>query len=615
MLLEDTGINSSQALPVSNVCFAELDQGSYTFVDAMRLRAERQPYKVACTFLVDGETEEVSVTYGELDGQARAIAAKLQLLGADGQTALLLYPYGLEFIAAFLGCLYGGVIAIPAYPPLSPRQGRMITRITGIADDAKPAVALTTSAVKSKVETLFTQLSDARPMRFLATDTVAAYLSEDWDGSPADRDDTAFLQYTSGSTTTPKGVIVSHRNLIYNSSYIHHCFDTSPASRGMFWLPFYHDMGLIGGLLQTLYCGGSAVLMTPAAFLQSPVRWLQAVSRSRATISGGPNFAYDLCVQKITAEQKATLDLSSWALAFNGAEPINAATLERFADNFESCGFRRESFYPCYGLAEATLIVSGGLKASPPVYRSFRVSALKQNQVVEDAFGGEDVRTLVGCGRTVPEQKIVIADPESLTRCPAERIGEIWVSGASVAEGYWNRPEETEQTFSAHLADTGEGPFLRTGDLGFIHDGELFVTGRIKDLIIIDGANHYAQDIERTVEHCHAAIKPGSCAAFSVDLAGKEQLIIVAEVERRYYSRLQRQDASAPSRPDGEGGPLELGEVVEAIRTAVAEHHDLRAHDVLMLKAGGVAKTSSGKLQRHVCKAGYLAQSLDVFRG
>ncbi|HEV7683496.1 MAG TPA: fatty acyl-AMP ligase [Pyrinomonadaceae bacterium] len=600
-------------MPVSNVCFSELDQASYTFVDAMRLRAKQQPNKVACTFLVDGETEEVSLTYGELDRQARGVAAKLQLLETSGQTALLLYPYGLEFIAAFLGCLYGGVVALPAYPPLSPRQGRVITRITGIMEDAKPTVALTTSAVKNKVETLFTQISNTRPMRFLATDKVAAYLAEDWDGSPANRDATAFLQYTSGSTTTPKGVMVSHRNLIQNSSYIHHCFNTSPASRGMFWLPFYHDMGLIGGLLQTLYCGGSAVLMTPAAFLQCPFRWLQAISRAKATISGGPNFAYDLCVQKISAEQKLSLDLSSWELAFNGAEPINAETLERFAKNFESCGFRRESFYPCYGLAEATLIVSGGLKSSPPTYRSFQVSALKENQVVEDNAGSEGVSALVGCGQTVPEQTIVIADPETLVRCPADRIGEIWVSGSSVAQGYWNRPDETKQTFSAYLADTEEGPFLRTGDLGFIYDGELFVTGRIKDLIIVDGSNHYAQDLERTVEHCHAAIKQGSCAAFSLDVAGSEQLVIVAEMERRYYSRFQRQNKTTHADGD-QPGALDVGEVVEAIRTAVAEQHDLRAHDVLILKSGGVAKTSSGKLQRHVCKSGYLAQSLDLFQ-
>ena len=339
--------------------------------------------------------------------------------------------------------------------------------------------------------------------------------------------------------------------------------------------------------------------MSPMVFLQRPLRWLQAISRFHATCSGAPNFAYDLCVRKITPEQRATLDLSSWDLAFTCAEPVRYETLERFAATFASCGFRREAFYPCYGLAEATLFSSGGMKAAPPVTFTLQRAALERHQVVAAPERGEGTQTLVGNGKTLGDQKMVIVDPESQTKCLPNEVGEIWISGKSVAQGYWNRPEDTNRTFRAYLSDTGEGPFLRTGDLGFLKDGEVFITGRIKDLIIIDGYNYYPQDIELTVEQSHTSLLPNCCAAFSVDVGSEERLVIVAEVELRQL----RHDQS-----------IDVETIVQSIRRTVAKYHDLGVYAVLLLKPGTLPKTSSGKIQRHVCRDNFLSGSLDVIK-
>lgn len=443
-------------------------------------------------------------------------------------------------------------------------------------------------------------------------------------------DTLAFLQYTSGSTGTPKGVMLTHSNLLHNSALIHRCFEHTPHSQGVIWLPPYHDMGLIGGILQPLYGGFPVTLMSPLVFLQRPFVWLQTISQTRATTSGVPNFAYDFCVRKITPEQRAILDLSSWEVAFCGAEPVRADTLDRFTVTFKSCGFRREAFYLCYGLAEATLMVSGGLKAALPTIYTVQGPALKRNRVVMASAEDADVWKLIGCGQSPPDQKVVIVDPESLIQCPPAQVGEIWISGPGVASGYWNRPEETKQTFGAYLADTGEGPFLRTGDLGFLKDGELFVTGRLKDLIIIGGRNHYPQDIERTVEQSHPSLRPGCCVAFSIDVEGEEQLVVAAEVERHYQPTYRqptnkRKDSVEQNRlPDRNG--VEIGQsskledrllldvdaVVRAIRQAVAEQHELQVYTVVLLKINSIPKTSSGKIQRQACRTEFLTNSLSM---
>jgi 8-amino-7-oxononanoate synthase len=565
--------------------------GPSTLVELLRRRARCLPDQTAFTILVDGEDERFDLTYGQLDRQARAIAAWLESHDLVGQRALLLYPAGAEFIAAFFGCLYAGVVAVPVYPP---RRNRSLSRIQAIADACEARVALTTDLVLQRVEPLIDETPHLKALTWLATCCVAddENLAQQWVQPEVHGDTLAFLQYTSGSTGMPKGVMLTHSNLVHNSALIAHAFEHTRSGSGVFWLPSYHDMGLIGGILQPMYVARPNVLMSPMSFLQKPYRWLAAISKYRGTTSGGPNFAYDLCVEKVTPEQRKTLDLSCWRVAFNGAEPVRAETLEAFCKAFEPCGFRREAFYPCFGLAEATLIVSGGYAMRPPVIRSFDLAALGAGRVIEAEPGDAGAHDLVGCGQNLPDQQIVIADPETMTTCPPGRVGEIWVCGPSMAQGYWNRPEATAATFRAYLQDTGAGPFMRTGDLGFMLDDELFVTGRIKDLIIVHGVNHYPQDIELTVQESHERLRRDTGAAFSVEVAGKQELVLVQEVERHRHA-------------DHAG-------IFEAMRKAVAGEHDLHPHAIVLLKAGSIPKTSSGKIQRHACREGYLAGTLEA---
>jgi acyl-CoA synthetase (AMP-forming)/AMP-acid ligase II len=582
-----------------------------TLVELLRSRALHQPEQRIYTYLIDGETEGANLTFAALDWQARAIGAVLQSRKASGERALLLYPAGLEFISAFFGCLYAGVIAVPLPPPNMAQPQRTLPRLRIIANDTQPMLALTTSSIRSKLEGLFAQAPELQTMRWMATDKVVSSAAQDWRSPEATGNTLALLQYTSGSTTVPRGVMVSHENLLENSAHISEAFEITSNTVSVTWLPVFHDMGLTNGIIQPMYAGRGCVLMPPQSFLQRPVRWLRAISHYKATISGGPNFAYEMCARKITSEQRGTLDLSNWNVAYNGAEPVRADTLKRFAAAFASCGFRPNFFYPCYGLAEATLIVSGGVVKNQPILCTTKVAALERNDVVETCDQQLNVRTLVGCGHAMPDTKIVIVHPESLTACSDNEVGEIWVSGPSVTHGYWNRPAETEVTFHAHLADTGEGPFLRTGDLGFLRDGELFVTGRLKDLIIIGGRNLYPQDIELTVEQSHAAVRPGCCVAFSVDVADEERLVIAAEVERRYLRADRcRQDTGAGSYLKGLP-PQDAEAVSRAIRRAVAEEHDVRVHAAVLLRAGSIPKTPSGKVQRSVCEARFRDGTLE----
>ena len=556
-----------------------------TLVGVLRRRALEQPDRRAYIFLQDGESEELSLTYGALDRRARAIAARLGRLGTPGERALLLYPPGLELIAAFFGCLYAGMVAVPAYPP---RPNRFDARPAAIATDAQPTLALTTKPLLARLRA---QLESFPGLRWIASDDLDERAADAWHEPAVDDSSLALLQYTSGSTATPKGVMVTHGNLLHNSALIRRAFQHTPASVGVTWLPPYHDMGLVGGIIQPLCAGFPAVLMPPVAFLQRPVRWLRAISRYRATTSGAPNFAYDLCVRKIRPEQRATLDLRSWAVAVNGAEPVDHETLEQFARTFGPCGFRQEAFYPSYGLAEATLFVSGvrasGVRAADP---------------------SSNGHQLVSRRRTRPDQELVVVNPETGVRCPPGRIGEIWVAGPSVARGYWNRPEATERTFGAYLAEVGEGPFLRTGDLGMIDDGELLVAGRLKELIILDGRNHHPADIERTVER--SVPTAGGCAAFSTIVDGRERLVVAVEVDPgRWLDR--RPQGTGRSCAEDVGEPDELRARARTIRRAVSEHHDVRVHRVLLLRRGSIPRTSSGKIQRHVCRDRFAAGVLD----
>lgn len=587
--------------------FLETSLKTNTLVDLLRYRATHQPDRIAYRFLLDGETETVSLTYRELEQQARAIASQLQQFCQPGDRILLLYQPGLEYISSFFGCLFANMVAVPAYPP---RPNRSLSRIQSILADARASMALTTTAIFSMLEKRVADAPELETIGWLATDRIDPTQADSWQDPDVKSTTIAFLQYTSGSTAAPKGVMIAHENLLHNLEAIAQCFGHSTSSVGVIWLPPYHDMGLIGGILQPLYVGFPVILMSPLVFLQSPFRWLQAVSRYQATTSGGPNFAYELCINKITPEQKQTLDLSSWSVAFNGAEPINAATLTQFAATFAECGFDARAFYPCYGMAETTLIISGGQKTAPPIYKSVKADALEKNWVVTAEPESANSRTLVSCGQSIARHQITIAHPETLTRCAPGEVGEIWVSGASIAQGYWQQPEASDHTFKAYLIDTGEGPFLRTGDLGFIDDRELFVTGRLKDLIVINGYNHYPQDIERTVEQSHPAIRSTCSAAFSVEIDGEERLIIVAEVERRYRQR--KWQANLPDTDPHKHRSLEVKAVIQSIRRSVSSHHDLQVYQVLPIKHGSIPKTSSGKIQRHACRAGFLAGTLET---
>lgn len=477
---------------------------------------------------------------------------------------------------------------------LSPRANRSIERLQAIVSDAEAKFALTTQGIVSTIEGKLTQSQiSTEAIQCVTTDNLELSLSNQWRRPNLKPDQLAFLQYTSGSTGNPKGVMVSHGNLMHNAALINGYFRDTPSSRGASWLPPYHDMGLIGGILQPIYADVYVVLMPPVTFLQRPLRWLEVISRYRITTSGAPNFAYELCATQITPEQRENLDLSCWELAFSGAEPVRAQTLAQFAEAFAPCGFRKEAFYPCYGMAETTLIVSGGTRGVYPLLKDFDAKGIEKNQVIPSSPLEPNNLTLVSCGKISGGQKVIIVNPDTLKQCDNYQIGEIWVNSESVAKGYWKRPQLTEAIFNAYTADTQEGPFLRTGDLGFLEDGELFVTGRLKDLIIIRGRNHYPQDIEMTAEKSHPALRESCGAAFSVEVGEEERLVITYEVKRSYIRKLN------------------VEEVTSAIRKAVTQTHELQPYAIVLLKTGSIPKTSSGKIQRHACKAEFLEGSLN----
>lgn len=567
------------------------DSEPQTLVDRLKYWLGKRPNDIAYHYLVDGEDDEILISYQELDRRARAIAGALLARGLGGERALLLFGPGLDFVVTLLGCFYAGVVAVPAFPP---RRNRNMTRLEIIAHDARAKAILTTHEVTERTRLLLQEGPMLlRDLQWLATDQIEDRLADDWAMPQVHSQSLAFLQYTSGSTGSPKGVMLTHANIIHNCHMITGAFAIDETSVGMSWLPTYHDMGLIGGVLNPLYCGCRTILMSPMAFLQKPFRWLRAISKYRATTSGGPNFAYDICTKKIAAEEMAQLDLSSWELAFNGAEPVRSSTIEMFSEKFAACGFRRTAFYPCYGMAESTLIVTGGSKLEPPVLRDFDAKALETRQVLPMPSGSRGARTLVGCGRRLPSEEVLIVDPDRRVPLPEDRIGEIWVSSGSVGLGYLNRQKHTRETFQARLSGReNRGMFLRTGDLGFFENGELFIAGRLKDLIIVRGVNRYPQDIEMTVEQADDRLRPGAAAAFAVEMSGQEKLIVVSEVER-----VSRDNWS---------------DVIARIRRSVVEAHELNLDGVVLVRAGSIPKTSSGKIQRHACRQGFIDGSLLV---
>lgn len=560
-----------------------------TLVDVLRYWANTQPNKVAF-YYTDGETDDdTSITFAELDHVARAVAVKILETNKPGSRGLLLYPPGAdEFVAGFFGCLYAGCICVPAYPPRRSRKG---ARIQGIAHDCQAEFALTTSETIAQILKEESTREETASMQLISTDAIDRSLAIQFSEMPIPPSDLAVLQYTSGSTGQPKGVMLTHSNLIRNCEMITVLFDGTNDSIGVSWLPMYHDMGLVGGVLSPMYMGLSMVLMSPMSFMQRPVRWLKTLSKYKGTTSGGPNFAYQLCVDKVTEEEMQGLDLSSWTLAFNGAEPVRANTLEQFSRKFERVGFSHTSHFPCYGMAETTLIVTGGPRQSPPIIKHFDGRCLDARMVKPVREDSPDARSLVGCGRATENESLIIVDTETHRSLPEDSIGEIWIQSPSVGKGYWEKEELSQSSFQARTAD-GEGPYLRTGDLGFWSDGQIYVAGRVKDLIIVRGVNRYPQDIEQTVEECHESISSSAAAAFADDNGPRERLIIAVEVQRSLED--------------------DWNPVVYAIRRSVTQSHELPPDAVVLVRHGSLPRTSSGKIQRHACLKDFREGNLRV---
>ena len=539
-------------------------------------------------YFVDGqEGPEQSLTFSELDLAARRVAGYLQRLGATGQRVLLLYPPSIDFVVGFFGCLYAGATAVPAFPPRKNRKGQ---RIHGIAHDCQSQLALTNEQIRQQIEG-DSNWVEWESIAIIATDSVPEVHADAWKNPNVQPDDLAVLQYTSGSTGQPKGVMLTHANLVRNTELIMVAFDTRQDAVGMSWLPTYHDMGLVGGILMPVFMGRPCVLMSPMTFLQQPIRWLRTISRYGATISGAPNFAYQLCVDKITDDELEGVDLSTWRTAFNGAEPVRPSTIEQFAKKFSKVGFEQSSFLPCYGMAETTLIVTGGPHAAGPIITHFDARSLDTQRVIPCSVEDENARALVACGQVLPGESIMVVEASSKEILEEDSIGEIWVQSPSVGKGYWEKEEATRETFHA-ITNQGDGPYLKTGDLGFIHSGQLYIAGRLKDMIIVRGVNRYPQDIELTVEQSNTSMQSGLVAAFAVNADDRERLIIAAEVNRRVGD--------------------DWSKVIDDIRRSVALQHDLPPDAVYLVRFGTLPRTSSGKIQRHACKQQYHAGSLTI---
>ncbi|MEM7033907.1 MAG: AMP-binding protein, partial [Chloroflexota bacterium] len=562
-----------------------------SFVDILTERSRHTPDRPAFTFLAHQAQTEITWTYRQLDKRARAIAASLQQHKPAGERVLLLYPSGLDFIAAFFGCLYAQAIAIPL--PI-PRKHQLDIHTLTVIKNTEAKIVLTDAGTLSKIKARNDDLSAFRALTWLKTDSTDVELASQWQHPLLTLQTVAYLQYTSGSTLSPRGVRINHGNMLHNVAMMQSCFQASPERPGVIWLPHFHDMGLVGGLLQALYVGFCMILFPPARFLQSPVTWLDLISKHRGTISGGPNFAYEWCVNRISPGQCANLDLSSWEVASCGSEPIQAATLDRFAKKFEPYGFRREAFLPAYGLAEATLFVTGTPRGKGYTFLKVDKTALRENKVILNSSCTDSAVSLVSCGLPGKDQAVRIVDPVSKVMLPERSIGEVWIASDSVTDGYWQEPALTSQTIQTlPIADRldrseGEVSYLRTGDLGFFHERQLYITGRLKDLIIIRGKNYYPQDIETAVEQVDSALKTSGAAAFSVTIASETQLIVVQELERSALRTL-----------DGDS-------IIHHMCQAIEEVTGLQPHTILLLRPGHLLKTSSGKVKRQACRDKFL---------
>lgn len=562
-----------------------------TLMDALLYRAERQPNDLAYLYLEDGESIEIPITFGELDRRVRAFAAHLQTIVKPGDRALLLYPTGLEFIIAYLGCLYADVIAVPTTVPHLKRSS---PRLLLMMKDAEAHVACTTRGVYDKIKFLADENVEFKDVRWVLSEDVREDGADNWQKPESQPDNIAFLQYTSGSTSVPKGVMITNFNLVRTIEDIQMGVMLDKNSVIVSWLPVFHDMGLIFGLLSAVYVGIPSYIMSPVSFLERPYRWLHAISRFKGTHTAAPNFAYELCTRKISEEEKKTLDLSQLIFAANAAEPVRLETMIEFSKAFSACGFTFDQFAPSYGLAEATVKVSNKTPGQTPAYCILDSSELEKNKLVFVPASDPNAYPSIGCGWSAIDADIRIVNPATCVQSPSDEVGEIWIQSDSVAQGYWQRPDVSRETFQARLADMDEGPFMRTGDMGFIHGRQIYIAGRIKDMVIIQGRNYYPQDIELTMEKCHPALRPSCGAAFAIDDGEAEHLVVVQEVRREFR---KSDDFKA---------------VADAIRMAVAKNHGLRVHAAVLIPPSTIHKTTSGKIQRSAVREAFTNGTLEV---
>lgn len=573
----------------------EEDTFKCTIPEIIQARAILTPERIAYIYLKDGEEDKDVITYKELDKSARIIAQRLLEINAKGERALMLYHPGTDFIKALYGCFYAGVIAVPAY---APRKNRSLDRIKTLVVDSGATIVLCVTEIHNLFERSFSDFEELKSMQWVPTDQCLTTEPEMIELALPLPTDIALLQYTSGSTGLPKGVMVTHQNIIRNLEFIRQCFSLRPESVSVSWLPSFHDMGLIDGVIGPCYNGFTGVLMPPVAFIQKPVRWLKAIMKYKGTHGGAPNFAYDLCVEGVQFEERQNLNLSSMETLYCGAEPIRKDTIDRFIKTYSEYGFRANAMFPCYGMAETTLIIAGPEALRGPVYLNVSALALEMNKIVPVNENEHDSRYLAGVGYSWIDTDVKIVNPDTLELTKQDEVGEIWISGSIVTAGYWNKEEVTLNTFHARIKDNsgneGHRNYLRTGDLGFFHNGELYITGRLKDMVILQGKNLYPQDIEFIVEKSHPAMRANASAAFSIEQNNTEKLVIVAEVERSWIRDLNTE------------------EVCDAIRNNIAEEFEQEVYAIQLLRTASILKTSSGKIQRKACQKAFLSGTLEV---
>ncbi len=568
-----------------------IEDDSNSFIEILEKRAIKSPTQIAYTFIENGLENDNELSYESLYSRVKNIAALIQSKNLKGNAIILLYRPSLDYVVGYFACLFAGAIAVPVHTPTSKKIN---SQLLSIITNSNSKAILTTENVANDLSHKIIEALPNNQLKIIITDVFNASIKAEYTPHYPNPKDIAFLQYTSGSTSAPKGVVITHYNLMTNSQSIKEKFGHTTDTNAVIWLPPYHDMGLIGGILQPLYVGFPVVLMSPFDVIQKPLRWLQAISKYKANTSGSPDFFYDLCVNKIQDEDSENLDLSSWDVAFSGGEIVRKETIESFSNKFKRCGFQKTSFLSAYGMAEATLIISSNHKNVAPSYLKVDKEKLTKGKV-EVSTNKINAKTLVGSGSVIKNSKISVINTKTNKECEEREIGEVWFSGPSMTKEYVNNIEATKKSLEKSLAIYPNKKFLRTGDLGFIHKGELFITGREKDMIIIRGRNYYPQDIEWCVAESHVYLAKNRGATFSIDDDKEEKLVIVQELVRGYKEE-------------------SLEDVFLSIRKNISSEFNLKVTAIVLVRPYSILKTSSGKIRRQACKKAYQSNTLKVVK-